>query len=225
MLGRKKSSAPPPSAALAAAAAYIAEVALRSVQTEDGGVRVEDYLTVIAAATGEAVLVSAGLFDIEHNELAPGSAVFGDRINAILTGDSISLADMTADTVLGLYCAELVPVPIAPDALPDPRRLYEHVASTVNSAPWGYVATTVEVDNQPRVMALRVAFDMRATVDHAVATAGVDRSQRWVPCVLALCVAVRQVQSAIDMRLATTLILEVVFAMAKTVPMSADKLG
>ena len=132
MFGRKKSSAPRPSAALAAAAAYIAEVALRSVQTEDGGVRVEDYLTVIAAAAGEAVLVSAGLFDIEHNELAPGSAVFGDRINTILTGDSISLADMSADTVLGLYRAELVPVPIAPDALPAPRRLYEHVASTVN---------------------------------------------------------------------------------------------
>jgi len=180
---------------------------------------------VLAAATGEAVLVSAGLFDIEHNEMAPGSAVFGDRINEILTGDSISLAGMTAQTVLGLYLAELVPVPVALDALPDPRRLYEHVAGSVNSAPWGYVATTVEPDNQPRVMALRVAFEMRATVDQAVATAGLDPAQRWVPCVLALAVAVRQVQSAIDLQVASTLIMEVVFAMAKTVPMSASKLG
>ena len=225
MLGRKNAKDVRPSAALTAAAAYIADVALRSVKTADGGARVEDYLTVLAAATGEAVLVSAGLFDIEHNELAPGSAVFGDRINAILTGDSISLADMTTDTVLGLYCAELVPVPIAPDALPDPRRLYQHVAGTVNSAPWGYVATTVAADNQPRVMPLRAAFEMRAAVDHAVATAAVDQARRWVPCVLALCAAVRQVQSAIDMQLASTLIMEVVFAMAKTVPMSADKLG
>ena len=224
MFGRKNADARGPSAALTAAAVFIAEVAMRSVQTEDGGVRVEDYLTVLAAAAGEAVLVSAGLFDIEHNELAPGSAVFGDRINGILTGDSVSLADMTADTVLGLYRAQLVPVPIPPDAMPDPRRLYEHVAASVNSAPWGYVATTVAADNQPRLMPLRVAFEMRATVDHAVATADVDTARRWVPCVLALAVAVRQVQSAIDLRLASTLIMEVLFAMAKTVPMSASKL-
>ena len=212
------------SAELAAAATYIAEVAMRSVQTDDGGVRVEDYLTVLAASAGEAVLVSAGLFDIEHNELAPGAAVFGDRINEILTGDSIVWADLTADTVLGLYHAELVPLPVAADVLPDPRRLYEHVAGSVNSAPWGHV-TTVPADNQPRVMPLRAAFEMRATVDHAVASANVDSVQRWVPCVLAVCVAVRQVHAAIDMRVASTLIMEVVFAMAKTVPMPTVELS
>lgn len=224
MLGRKKSTSVRPSAELAAAATYIAEVAMRSVQTDDGGVRVEDYLTVLAAAAGEAVLVSAGLFDIEHNDLAPGAAVFGDRINEILSGDSIVWADITTDTVLGLYRSELVPVPVAADVLPDPRRLYEHVAGSVNRAPWGHVATTVPADNEPRVMPLRVAFEMRATVDHAVTTANVDAAHRWVPCVLALCVAVRQVQAAIDMGTASTLILEVVFAMAKTVPMSTAKL-
>jgi hypothetical protein len=225
MFGRKQANDGHRSDALTAAATHIADVALRSVQTADGGVRVEDYLTVLAAAAGESVLVSAGLFDIEHNELTPGSAVFGDRINAILTGDSISLAEMTTDTVVGLYRAELVPVPIAPDALPDPRRLYEHVAGTVNDAPWGYVATTVDADHQPRVMALRAAFEMRAAVDEAVRVAEVNQAQRWVPCVLAICAAMRQVQAAIDMRLASTLVMEVLFAMSKTVPMSSDKLA
>ena len=74
-------------------------------------------------------------------------------------------------------------------------------------------------------MPLRVAFEMRASVDRVVITEHVEQDRRWVPCVLALCAAMRQVAAAIDMRLASTLVLEIVFAMARTVPMSADKLG
>jgi hypothetical protein len=224
VIGRDKSSGAVRSAALTAAAAHIATVALGSVQTADRGVRVEDYLTVLAAAAGEAVLVSAGLFDIEHNELNPGAAVFGDRINEILTGDSIVLAAMGTDTVLGLFQSELVPMTLPGEAMPDPRALYEHVAASVNSAPWGYVTTTVAADNQPRVMPLRVAFEMRDTVDAAVAAAGMDTVHRWVPCVLALCVAMGEVQAAIDLRVAATLVMEVLFALAKMVPMSRDQL-
>jgi len=67
MFGRKKLAPAGPSVALAAAADHLAQVALRNVQTEDGGVRVEDYLTVLAATVGEAVLVSAGLLDIGND--------------------------------------------------------------------------------------------------------------------------------------------------------------
>jgi hypothetical protein len=42
---------------LAGRAGKVRDAALAIVQTPDGGVRVEDYLTVLAAAVGEAALV------------------------------------------------------------------------------------------------------------------------------------------------------------------------
>jgi hypothetical protein len=187
-------------------------------------VRVEDYLTVLAAATGEAALVASGLLDIEHTELTPGSAVFGDAINAVLTGDALVLAAVPPLSVLGVFAGELVPSLVPANAVEPLARWYEHVAATVAGQAWGEVATTVGEEHRPTVLPLRAAFELRPAVDEAAARSDRPTSERHVPCVLALCLAFGQVQSAIDVRVATTLTLEVVFGMAKMVPMSRHAL-
>ena len=203
-----------------AAAEALAAIALRSVQDPAGRVRVEDYVTVVAALTGEAALVAAGVFDIETSGLTPGSAVFGDAINDILSGDSTDLMEQPPESVAGILVAELVPATV-PLALFVPlEELYRHVAASVGTAEWGAVATTVPADHQPTVLPLRFAFELRPAVDEAQAQAGLPSSLRHVPCALALCECLKQVGDAADVGMTIRLALEVVFGMAKTVPMS-----
>lgn len=72
----------------------------------------------------------------------------------------------------------------------------------------------------PSVLPIRVAFELRPAVDAAVATLNLEPSRRHVPCTYALAEALTQVQAAIDPAVAIRLALEVVFGMAKMVPMS-----
>ena len=203
------------------AATTLAGAALAYVQEpETGRVRVEDYLTALAAMTGEAAVVAAGVFDIEHSDLTPGAAVFGDAINHVLTGDASSIDDVPADSIAGILVHELVPLVVTVEAFGSLERLYKHVAERVADSAWGTVALTIPTDNLPTILPIRAAFEMRHAVDAAQAASGLEQSQRHVPCATALAVAIGQVRAAIDLSIAMTLSLEVVFGMAKMVPMS-----
>jgi hypothetical protein len=48
--------------------------------------------------------------------------------------------------------------------LPRPDSLYRYIAATVGSADWGAVTTTVPEDDQPRVLPLRQAYELRPHV-------------------------------------------------------------
>jgi hypothetical protein len=203
-----------------AAADRIAGEALARVQETSGRVRVEDYLAVLAAVTGEAALIAAGLFDVESTALAPGSAVFGDEINVALTGDVAELDLVPPASVLGVLVGELVPGVLPLAAFPAPDSLYRHVAASVGTAPWGYVALTVGPDHAPRVMPLQVAFELRHVVEAAQAEAGLPIGRRHELCAMALAQALAQVRDAIDIATGLLLSLEIAFGMAKMVPMS-----
>jgi hypothetical protein len=204
-----------------AAAQQLAQAALARVQDPaTGRVRVEDYLTALAAITGEAALVAAGVLDIETSEILPGSPVFGDPINVVLSGDGSDLAGVPPESVAGILLGELVPDTVALDDFGSLERLYRHVAASVGAAPWGAVLTTVPSGSQPTVLPLQIAFELRPAVDAAVVGSGLDRADRHVPCALALAAGLKQVREAIDIRVGLTLALEVVFGMAKMAPMS-----
>jgi hypothetical protein len=214
---------------LAAADAMLRDAALRLVQDEHG-VRVEDYLATLAAATGEAVIVSSGLFDIEHNDLTPGSAVFGDELNRLLSGDEADLASAPATSVTGLLRDRLVPDVVAAADVAPIGDLYRQVAATVGEAPWGDVAVTVAPDHRHRVLPLQMAFALRDTVaslqahcEEAFRSGSEIQPTAWgrhVLCAHALASAVAQTAEALDPRVGLTLALQITFAMAKTVPMA-----
>jgi hypothetical protein len=210
-----------PMTALEESVAAIDAAAMAQVRHERG-MRVEDYVSALAAATGEAALVDAELFDIETTDLTPGRPVFGDATNHVLTGDVTVLADAPPDSVAGLLRDRLVPKVVPADAFGPLDRLYELVASGVGTTAWGEVALTVPAANRPNIQPLRLAFEMRPAVEAAVT--GLDFTGRHVPCALALGQAIERTRDAIDVRVALTLALEVVFGMAKVVPMSRRSL-
>jgi hypothetical protein len=201
-------------------AAQLARVALQRVQDESGGVRVEDYVTVLAALTGEAAQLAAELYDIETSTIPPGVPVFGPAINVILSGDQPDLAKSPRDSVVGILVGELTPATALLDLFPPLDELYAYVAANVGKAPWGNVTTSVAAANKPRVLPLQVAYELRGAVDAAQSQAGLPRSHRHVVCAVALADGLEQVKSACDMRMAVTLALEVAFGMAKMAPMS-----
>ena len=208
------------------AAAELAAAALASVQEPaTRRVRVEDYLTVIASMTGEAALIASGVIEVEKTSSAPGSPLFGDMINRVLSGDTADPSAVPPDSVFGLFVRELVPGTVALGDIPDLGDLYRNVAAGVGSASWGAVPLSVPPGNLPTVLPLRVAFELRPAVDAACEHLRLQQSQRHVPCTIALADALRQVQATIDMRLAVRLALEVAFGMAKVTPMSRRALA
>jgi hypothetical protein len=211
-------------AANRSAADFLARAALESVQDLAGRVRVEDYITVLAALTGEAALVAAGVIDIEANALKPGSRIFGDPINVVLSGDGSDLAHLQPNSVAGIMVSELVPstVPLAL-FVPLPE-LYHDVAGSVGTTEWGAVGTTVPADHRPTVLPLRVAFELRPAVVKAETDARLPSGLRYVPCTLALCQGIKQVKTSADNGMVMRLALEVAFGMAKMVPMSRSAL-
>jgi len=210
--------------ALDDAVAAIDAAAISRLQDERG-IRVEDSLTALAAVTGEAALVDAALFDVESTELTPGSAVFGDEINRMLTGDETDLHALPATSVVGVLRDRLVPGVVVAQAFGPVERLYAQVAAGVGSTPWGEVPLSVPDEHRPGIQPLRLAFELRPAVEAAVAAVQEGNGSapvagRRIPCAVALASAVERTAQAIDVAIGLTLSLEVVFGMAKTVPMS-----
>jgi len=214
------------SPAVLTASTRLAELAILRVKDGRGGVRAEDYITVLAALTGEAALVAAELFDIETTPMTPGAGVFGDGINVVLTGDVILTGDkpdiekVRPDSVVGILVEELVPAWVPLEAFRPLDALYASVAANVGKAPWGQVTTSVAEEHQPHVIPLQVAFELRAAVDALQSDAGLPRTHRHVICARALATGLKETKAALDVTVAVTLALEVVFGMAKMVPMS-----
>ena len=143
----------------------------------------------------------------------------------MLTGDTTDLTKVPNDCVVGILISELVPGAVALDRIPSLEDLYRRVAAGVGTVDWGTVAMTVPADNRPTIKPIQVAFELRAAVDAAVVQAGLSASRRHVPCALALCFGLKQVQQTIDMGIALTLAFEVVFGAAKMMPMSRRALA
>src|SRR3954451_16803470 len=131
---------------LDAPAEQLRDAALGLGQNERGG-RVEGYLTTPAAAAGRGGLAAAG-FDVEGHTLPPGSGLFFEPVNAVLTGDPLQPGGAAPGTVWAVLAAAGLP-------LPTPESLYRHVAATMTSVEWGSVATTVPDENVPSVLPLR----------------------------------------------------------------------
>jgi hypothetical protein len=198
--------------------------ALHLVQDEHG-TRVEDYLATLAAATGEAAVVAAGLFDIENNEMTPGSGVFGEQINQRLTGDGLNVATVPSGTVVGVLRDRLVPAVAPLAAFGTIEGRYRFVAEQAGHSEWGRVALTVDGDHAPWVLPIRMAFELRRTVvavESALADGrgGAPWARRDLLCAGALAAAIEETAGVLHPAIGVPLALDVVFGMAKLVPMS-----
>lgn len=187
-------------------------------------VRVEDYVTVLAALTGESALVESGVIDIETAEGKPGSWIFGEAINQVLTGADPSSPSPSSDSVLGTLIQRLVPAFVQIDAFLPKERWYQHVASTVGSAPWGQVALSVPSENGPRIVPIRVAFELRDVVAKISSAPELGEVRRTEICTQALADALFEVEGVADSEVLLTLAIELLFGMSKMTPMSKNAL-
>lgn len=79
--------------------------------------------------------------------------------------------------------------------------------------------------NQPGVLPLRAAYELRPGVVAAEQALGGRGTNRAVLVTTALAPAIEQTRSAIDTAIAVRLSCEVLFAMGKTAPMTAAALA
>jgi hypothetical protein len=186
----------------------------------NNSVRVEDYLTVLAAAAGEAVFAATGFMDVNtpREGLNPGSAIFGAQTNVLLTGDEATFREAKQGSVAWQLMSLTGPELFARTDFAVVDDVIGLTATTAGQVEWGAVVTTVPEANKPRVLPLRAALEMRPYVDQVQEALGLPIERRYVPCVRALAAAMRETRYAIMPEIAIALSVQVMFAMAKTVP-------
>jgi hypothetical protein len=203
------------------AAESLRETAMRLVQTDDGRVRVEDFLNVVASATGEAAIVASGVFDIEHNEMMPGQPVFGDAINMVLTGDVTSVSQCAPTSAIGAL-RDSLDERLQPLVMQlDLEAAYKWTAEHVGTGEWGGVVLDISDDNRPGMLPLQAAFELRPYVVAQEEQHHLETGDRGRLCAVTLGLSLNMVQDAIDPAVALTLSIQTLFGMAKMVPMSA----
>lgn len=211
---------------LADAESRIRQAALRLVQEPDGRVRVEDYLTVLAAATGEAALAASG-FDVEHHNLTPGSPLSHGPVASRLgldPADGVGSGSGTtpAGTVWSILSGLRERV-VAPSAFPSPDELRRGLGSAEGTPGWGEVPLTVGADHAPSQPPLRRAFEVRPAVLDTERSFNAPVTDRHVVTASALAAAIEQTKDAIDPQVAVRLALEVVLGTTRMAPMTAAR--
>lgn len=210
-----------------AAPVTLSDAAMNFVRDPDGRVRVEDYVSALAAATGEGVLLDAGDFKLADvsgasgSRLIPGQMVLSTRVNELLIGDEAEWDAVPAGAALAVLRRHLDRLGYPIDRLAAPGELFRrHIAASGRPEDWGWVPLSVSRDHWPRQRPLQAAYTLRPVVDGLCAAAGAAASSRGPIGVAALATAMEQVRAAIDPAVVQTLAFETVVGMAKTVPMS-----
>jgi len=189
------------------------DAARKLVQNEDE-VRIEDYLCVLAAATGEAAIVTSGAHDIDHR----------------LTGNEVDLSAVPAATIVGVLRDRLVPSVAPVEAFGDLERRYDFVAAHVGQSKWGWVAVSVEAGHTPWMMPIRAAAELRPAVAAiesllTVGPGGAPAIPRDLVCAGALAAAIEDSAGDLDPSVSVPLALDIVFGMAKMAPLSRAELA
>jgi hypothetical protein len=187
-----------------------------------GMFRCEDMISAAAALVGECCLRNSAVFDFDHHDLAPGRAIFSDKITGILSGDRANWQEIPLTSVFGVLYFTLTRNPKAPwnpGIFPDVAEIYRHYAAARGSkAPavqWGYVPLTSTPAHAPTKPPLRAAFELRclALKDPTLFPGDLLSVSQSL-----LIKTLIKVRSAIDDAVAIRLALETMNGMAKMAP-------
>jgi hypothetical protein len=212
------------------AAAMMELVAMiqKLVERPAGRYRCEDLISAAAAFAGEACMRRARDFDVDNHDYNPGSPIFSTTVNVLLSGDRSEWKDIPVTSAFGGLYSLLTNHSQAPwpSALfPNVGELYgRFAAARRNGTPkeqWGQAPLSVPAAHLPAMPPLRAAFEIRRMVFSRW------RSDQFSPdglttvaqtCVLKFLIMLR---AHIDPRIAVTLAMETLNAMAKTAPVLA----
>ena|SRR6185369_8591966 len=203
----------------------LANFVVEIMKEANGRARVEDVISTAAAIVGERCIEAAGDFNPRVHTFVPGSRIFSDKINDLISGDVDDWSKVPANCVVGILRAQITAGPYDAAELPSLTDVYGGLAaSTGDTSSWGWVPLSVPVVNRPTVMPLRIAFETREAVGRIVVGIRNDtmRCLRVTTTALAkvLCLA----EGVIDHRVALLLAIETINGMAKTAPMTIEAL-
>jgi hypothetical protein len=191
---------------------------------KDGRIRAEDVIAAAASITGERCIEAAGNFNPRKHNFVPGSRVFSDKVNELISGDSAGndLDAVPAESIIGILRDRLLPSGYAKSDFSPLTVIFEHFAANVGRpSEWGRVPISVPEGNRPFILPLRVNYETRSIVDRVFQPLPNPR-ERLTAAVLTLSKVLIAVQQVIDKKVALLLALQTVNGMAKTAPMTDE---
>lgn len=193
---------------------------LKRAVTQGGRIRVEDLISAAAAIVGEAAIAKAGDFDPRRHDLAPGQRVFSPKVNALICDDK-SLEEAPAASIVGDLRDRLTGCGFALSDFPKLEDVFKHFAANIGKKEdWWRVPLSISREHHPFALPLRVAYEARAIVDGSLAPLGPDAANRLRAATAVLARALCETRDALARNVATTLAIETVNGMAKTVPIT-----
>jgi hypothetical protein len=206
-----------------AVSASLVKLLLDRLAAADGRIHAEDAISAAACVVAERCIAAAGEFDPSNHQFPPGSRVFSERINELVSGNQRTVDSASSASVVGVLRDRLVGVGYSRDEFPDLKRVFEEFAARIGNADeWGSVPLSVPTDNRPHLIPLMVAFETRANVDRRLRELRGDKARSLAAATLALADVLGKVKDVIDHRVALLLAIETVNGMAKTAPMTDE---
>lgn len=210
-------------AAVRVASAALVETLLGKLTAKDGGIHAEDAVSASAAVVAERCILAAGEFDPHRHQFTPGSRVFSDQINGLISGDQPTVESADAGSVVGILRDQVLAAGYRREEFPDLKGVFGGFAARIGKEEdWGWVPLSTPADNRPHLMPLMVAYETRTDVDRVLATVRGDKAKALAASTLALADILGKVEDVIDHRVALLLAIETVNGMAKTAPMTDE---
>jgi len=202
-------------------AEQVYELAVAYVRDSDNRIHVEDLVSALAAATGEACLRQVGQVNIDDPASIPGSRVLSDAVNGALCADQTDWEKAPPETIYGIIHHYALVGGYAASAFPPMGEVFRtFIEGLAGETEWGWVPLSTPPANRPIVRPLQAAHDLRGPLEAIWTEHRVPPAYRAGVCALALAKALAVVKEAIDPKIAVRTALETVNAMAKTVPVN-----
>jgi hypothetical protein len=201
----------------------LANFVVKSLTEKNGRVHAEDTISLAATIVGERCIDAAGDFKLREHNFVPGSRVFSDRINQILSGDiaSAKWSDLPRDSVFGTLKSSLDPKAYQEWAFPEISGIFKGFAAGIGKKEdWGRVPLSVPTANCPILLPLQVGFNSRAFVDGLFSPIREDKMLCVGVATEALADIMNRTWRVLAPQTAVLLALETINGMAKTAPMT-----
>jgi hypothetical protein len=194
-------------------AEVLCQLVVDGIREEDGRIHAETAIATTAALTGECALRVAKL---DLSRVHPGQAVFSDRVNTVLFGD-------TETSLWGLMRDILPRVGLSGDLVPPVAELAENAAAHVyDGGPWPYL--TVPDENRPHRPPLQLAALFRGQFHHLARTFRLHTDLQMAAAALACARFVSLTRDVLAPAVGARLAFEIIIGVSKTCPLtSADQ--
>ena len=196
-----------------------------SVQTDmdEKGIRIEDSIGLISVIIGERCIAFAGEHSIHDHNLEPGEVLLSKKINNVLVGSSATLAwnTLSENSVFGMIWCNLTSK-FDIESFPSLQPIFDNFDQSVSNEKWANLSLSVPEKYTPSFLQLKAGYKSRSFVENNIYQG--DQYNCLCIAIDALCYILNETRKAIAPQIALTLACEIIYAMAKTAPMTDNRM-